>query len=58
LFKQRGDFKMEKSTNLILSAVLALSLPAAVLAAGLEGEMQKMPPDTTHLYPTPTANPF
>ncbi len=44
---------MEKSTNLILSAVLALSLPAAVLAAGLEAEMQKMPPDTTHLYPTP-----
>ena len=44
---------MEKSTNLILSAVLALSLPAAVLAAGLEEEIQKMPPATTHLYPTP-----
>jgi len=44
---------MEKSTNLILAAVLALSLPAAVLAAGLEEEIQKMPSDTTHLYPTP-----
>jgi translation elongation factor P/translation initiation factor 5A len=44
---------MEKSTNLILSAVLALSLPATVLAAGLEEEMQKMPPGTEHLYPTP-----
>ena len=44
---------MEKSTNLILTAVLALSLPAAVLAAGLEEEIHKMPSDTTHLYPTP-----
>jgi len=44
---------MEKSTNLILSVVLALSLPAAVIAAGLEEEIQKMPSDTTHLYPTP-----
>jgi hypothetical protein len=44
---------MEKSTNLILTAVLAISLPAAVIAAGLEEEIQKMPSDTTHLYPTP-----
>ena len=44
---------MEKSTNLILTAVLAISLPVAVIAAGLEEEIQKMPSDTTHLYPTP-----
>lgn len=41
---------MEKPTKLILSAVLAVSLPAAAFAAGLQEEM---PPDTTHLYPTP-----
>ena len=44
---------MEKPTRLILSAVLAVSLPAAVFAAGLEEEMHKMPEGTTHLYPTP-----
>jgi Cu/Ag efflux protein CusF len=44
---------MEKSTSLILSAVLALYLPVAVLASGLEEETHKMPSDTTHLYPTP-----
>ena len=44
---------MEKPTKLILSAVLAVSLPAAAFAAGLQQEMEKMPPDTTHLYPTP-----
>ena len=44
---------MEKLTSLILTAVLALFLPVAVLAAGLEEEIQKMPPATTHLYPTP-----
>jgi translation elongation factor P/translation initiation factor 5A len=44
---------MEKLTYMILSAVLALSLPAAAFAAGLEEETQKMPPATTHLYPTP-----
>ena len=41
---------MKKPTNLILSAVLAVSLPAAAFAAGLQEEM---PPDTTHLFPTP-----
>jgi hypothetical protein len=44
---------MKRSTNLVLSAVLAASLPAGVLAAGLEEEMHKMPSDTSHLFPTP-----
>jgi len=44
---------MKKPINLIVSAMLAVSLPAAAFAAGLEQEMQKMPPETTHLYPTP-----
>jgi hypothetical protein len=43
---------MKNPTNLILSAVLAVSLPVAAFAAGLK-EDQKMPPDTTHLFPTP-----
>ena len=38
---------MKRSTNLVLSAVLAASLPAAVLAAGLEEEIQKPATDTT-----------
>jgi Cu/Ag efflux protein CusF len=44
---------MKRSTNLVLSAALAASLPAAVLAAGLEEEIQKPAPDTTYVYPTP-----
>jgi hypothetical protein len=44
---------MKRSINLVLSAALAVSLPAAVFGAGLEEEMQKMPSDTSHLYPTP-----
>jgi hypothetical protein len=44
---------MKRSTNLVLSAVLAASLPTAVSAAGLEEEIQNPAPDTTHVYPTP-----
>jgi hypothetical protein len=44
---------MKNPANLILSAVLAVFLPAAAFAAGSEQETQKMPPDTTHLFPTP-----
>jgi Cu/Ag efflux protein CusF len=44
---------MKRSTNRVLSAALAVSLPAAVFGAGLEEEMHKMPSDSSHLYPTP-----
>jgi hypothetical protein len=43
---------MKQSTNLVLSAVLAASLPVGVLAAGLEEEIQKPAPDTTYANDT------
>jgi len=44
---------MKRSIEMVLAGALAVSLPAVVFAAGLEQEMQSMPPDTSHLFPTP-----
>jgi translation elongation factor P/translation initiation factor 5A len=44
---------MDKSSNLILSAVLAASLPAGVFAAGMEEEMHKPLQTTERVKPAP-----